>query len=141
MAEEATHMAGPKPAHGTFCWTEIASSDLEQSRSFFSNVFGWQIKDGDAETGGFKYLEFSSSGGDNPDGGMYEINPEWFGGNPPPPHLMVYIAVDDVDAAAKKASEIGGTIKKEPMDIPNVGRMAIVADPAGAVFSLFTPKL
>lgn len=72
---------------------------------------------------------------------MYEINPEWFGGNAPPPHLMVYIAVDDVDAAAKKAAEIGGKIHKEPTDIPNVGRMAIIADPGGAIFSVFTPNM
>ena len=50
---------------------------------------------------------------------------------------MIYVAVDDVDENAKLAVELGGTIIKAPMDVPNVGRMAIIQDPTGAMFSTF----
>jgi len=55
----------------------------------------------------------------------------------PPPHFMTYIAVDDVDENAKQAVELGGTVVKEPADIPNTGRFAIIMDPTGATFATF----
>jgi predicted enzyme related to lactoylglutathione lyase len=132
-------IAGPFPDHGQFCWTEIASTDLKKATSFYSNVFGWDVNQSSSGAGGFAYLEFSSSGGSNPDGAIYEINPDWFGGNPPPAHLMIYVAVDDVDAFVAKAEKLGGSIVRPANDIPNVGRMCVIRDPTGAVFSLFTP--
>ncbi|HTH36539.1 MAG TPA: VOC family protein, partial [Pyrinomonadaceae bacterium] len=61
-----------------------------------------------------------------------------FGDGPiPPPHFMTYIAVDDVDANAELAKSLGGTVLKEPDEIPNVGRFAIIQDPSGAVFATF----
>lgn len=50
---------------------------------------------------------------------------------------MTYVAVDDVDANAKLAKELGGIVIKEPSDIPNTGRFAIIQDPTGAVFATF----
>lgn len=85
---------------------------------------------------GMDYREFSTDGGPAPAGGLYQINPEWFGGNPPPPHYMIYVAVDDVDANAEKAKALGANIHKI-VDIPNVGRMAIIQDPTGAMFATF----
>ena len=138
MAEQASEMAGmPTPKQGSFCWTEIASGDADKSQAFFETVFGWKIKGGHAPDTGMDYREFSTDGGEIPVGGLYHINPDWFGGNPPPPHFMVYIAVDDVDENAKLAVELGGKIHKGPMDIPNVGRMCIIQDPAGAIFCTF----
>jgi hypothetical protein len=56
-----------------------------------------------------------------------------------PPHWAAYIAVDDVDARLAKVTEMGGKIVVEPMDIPTVGRMAMIADPQGAMIWLFKP--
>jgi len=56
-----------------------------------------------------------------------------------PPYWMSYIAVDDVDAAVGTAAGLGGTVMMAPFDIPNVGRMAVIRDPQGAVVSLMTP--
>src|SRR5262245_37354257 len=141
MAEQASEMAGfPKPREGTFVWTEVATNDAEKSKAFFAAVFGWKFKDGNAGEG-MPYHEFSTGGG-NPAGGLYEIDPKWFEGQPqiPPPHFMNYIAVDDIDANAEKAKQLGATILKGPMDIPNVGRFAIIQDPTGAVFATFGMK-
>jgi predicted enzyme related to lactoylglutathione lyase len=53
-----------------------------------------------------------------------------------PPHWAVYFAVDDTDATAEKAKQLGGQVQVEPMDIPDVGRFAVISDPQGAVFSV-----
>ena len=138
MSQEASEMAGyAGPSHGSFCWTEIASTDAAKCKEFYTNVFGWQFQDSKATDGEFAYHEFSTGGG-YPAGGLYEISPEICGeGQLPPPHLLTYIAVDDVDENARLAEQLGGTIIKPPMDIPNTGRFAIIQDPTGAMFATF----
>lgn len=138
MAQEASEMAGyAGPEPGSFCWTEIASNNAEKCKTFYSNVFGWTFQDSKAMTDGFAYHEFST-GGDYPAGGLYEISAEMCGeGELPPPHFLSYVAVDDVDENAKLAVELGGKLIKEPMDIPNVGRFAIIQDPTGGIVATF----
>lgn len=137
MAQEASEMAGwPMPKHGTFCWTEIASNDAEKCKAFYSDVFGWEFQASKSEGAGIEYNEFSTGGG-HPAGGLYQIDPKWFGDDPPPPHFMIYVAVDDVDENAQLAEELGATLIKLPMDIPNVGRMCIIQDPTGAMIATF----
>ncbi len=125
------------PKHGQFCWTEIAVGDLPAARTFFSNVFGWHMHESHDPNPAMEYQEYSVGGG-YPMGGMYQIDPKFFGGNAPPPHFNNYIAVDDVDATAARAAELGATILNGPMDIPNVGRFAVVKDPVGAMFAIIT---
>ena len=138
MAQEASEMAGfAGPAPGSFCWTEIASSDAAKCKEFYTNVFGWKFQDSNA-VDGFAYHEYTT-GGDYPAGGLYEITPEMcVEGQPtPPPHFMTYVAVDDVDENAKLAVELGGKLIHGPLDIPNTGRMAVIQDPTGAMISTF----
>ncbi len=136
MSQEATGFAGPEP--GSFCWTEIASNDAAKCKAFYTNVFGWTFKDSNATDGAFAYHEYST-GSDYPSGGLYEITPEMCqDGEPlPPPHFLTYIAVADVDENARQAVELGGAIIRQPMDIPNTGRFAVIADPTGAMFATF----
>ena len=139
MAEQAAEMAGgPMPKQGDFVWSEIAADDADKAQAFYENVFGWTFKQGNAAPE-MDYREFYT-GADRPVGGLYQINADFFGGNPPPPHWMVYVAVDDVDENAKLAESLGATVQKV-MDIPNVGRMAIIQDPTGAMIATFRPKM
>jgi predicted enzyme related to lactoylglutathione lyase len=140
MAQEASEMAGmPIPKQGEFVWSEIAATDADKTQAFYEDVFGWNFKKSDASKTGMDYREFST-GGDQPVGGLYQIDPAWFGGNPPPAHWMIYVAVDDVDANAELAKSLGGQVHKV-MDIPDVGRMAIVQDPTGAMIATFKPQM
>lgn len=82
---------------------------------------------------GGTYTIFTHGGQDI--GGMVTMQGDAWKGIPP--HWGVYIAVDDVDASARKAEQLGGKIMSQPFDIPNVGRMAVVQDATGAAFSLF----
>lgn len=139
MSQEGTEMAGwAVPKHGTFCWTEIASTDAEKCKAFYSEVFGWKFAESSASAGEFAYHEFSNGPDGTPIGGLYEIDPAFFGENPPPAHILTYVAVDNVDDNAKLAVELGGTIVRGPMDVPNVGRIAVLQDPTGAMFATFT---
>lgn len=138
MSENAAEQAMEMPKHGEFCWTEIVSNNLEACKSFYENVFGWEFKQSTATGEEMQYLEYSVPG-KYPMGGLFQMTAEMCGGNePPPPHLMNYISVDNVDETASKAFDLGGTIIMPPSDIPNVGRFAVVQDPTGATFSLIT---
>ncbi len=139
MAEAATSEM-TMPEAGEFCWTEIVTNNLEDCKSFYTNVFGWELKQSTATGEDFEYLEFNTPNS-YPMGGMFKMTSEMCGGGEvPPPHLMNYIAVDKVDEMAGKALELGGKIVSPPMDIPNVGRFAVIQDPTGGTFSLLTLK-
>jgi predicted enzyme related to lactoylglutathione lyase len=75
--------------------------------------------------------------GDKPVGGMFPMNGPDFANVPE--HWIPYIAVDDVDARLKKAKTAGAKAMREPFDIPDVGRIAILKEPGGAVVGWITP--
>lgn len=56
-----------------------------------------------------------------------------------PPHWLPYIYAEDVDKAADRAKQLGGNVFMEGIDVPTVGRVAVLQDPVGAVFGLFKP--
>lgn len=124
----------PMPKHGDICWHEINVPNAKQAQDFYQKLFGWTTRP--VDMGGFTYHILKS--GEREFGGIMQMSgPEWQG---VPPHWMVYVAVNDVDAAAKKVSDLGGKVCVPPTDIPNVGRFAVVSDPGGATFSLYKSK-
>jgi Predicted enzyme related to lactoylglutathione lyase len=134
MSETAAEAMQAMPKHGEFCWTEIATDNLEACKKFYQEVFNWKFEKSDASGMDIEYLEF------NGQGGLFEMNPEWYGGETPPPQLNVYIAVDDVDETARRAFDLGGKIVSPPADVPNVGRFCEIEDPTGAKFFAITFK-
>jgi hypothetical protein len=117
--------------HGAFVWHEMNTSDSKKVKSFYTQLLGWGSKDMDMGPSG-TYTVFTKDGADH--GGLAQMTgPQWKGVSP---HWLTYIGVDDVDKATAKVKKLGGTVKMEAIDIP-VGRFAVVADPAGAVFGLF----
>lgn len=127
------------PKQGEFCWSELATSNLDSCREFYKNVFGWRMDPSkNTGVGEMEYQEFQL-GDEYPIGGMYDMK-HIFGENQPPPHWINYIAVDDVDAAATRVVELGGECCHPPKDIPNVGRMVTIKDPTGAMVTLITLK-
>lgn len=110
---------------GALCWNELYTPNIDASRKFYSSAFDWKLKLSP------EYTEIHV--GELPVGGMFAITKEMAG---MPPNWMPYFAVDDADAAAKKIQSSSGRVHKEPTDIPNVGRFAVVADPQGASFAI-----
>lgn len=123
-------MADEKPIHGTFCWNELVTRDMEGAAKFYTELLGWKAVDSGMP--GMKYTLLKA--GDKSAGGMMDMPPEV--SDEIPAHWMAYITVDDVDAAAKKVAELGGEVFHGPQDIPEVGRFCIIKDPTGAVVSL-----
>ena len=118
--------------HGAFVWYELMTTDTKAAEAFYDDVVGWTSVDSgmpDANYTLFKTNDLRVAGlMTMPESALtMNIPPAWLG----------YVGVDDVDAAAKKLAKLGGTVHRQPEDIPGVGRFAVVADPHGAVFALF----
>jgi predicted enzyme related to lactoylglutathione lyase len=116
---------------GAFCWNELGTNDTQKAADFYSTLFGWGTE---KMPGPMDYTIFKN--GDQGVGGMYEIMPEM---GPVPPHWLVYFAVNDCDATVQRVTELGGSVMKPAEDIPDIGRFAILRDPASAVFAIIKP--
>lgn len=123
-------------APGRFCWIELATSDQQAAKSFYSSLLGWELEDNPMgpDTGAV-YTMIRRSGLDI--GGMYKQGPEHRG---VPPHWMSYVAVTSADETAARAKSLGATLLAEPFDVFDIGRMATVRDPQGAVLSLWQAR-
>ena len=119
--------------HGTICWAEHVSKDVETAKKFYTELLGWKLTESQAAAG-MNYTEIVV--GDKHIGGMYQMGEECGNVADVPSHWMSYVAVDDVDASARRTEELGGKVVVPPMDIPNVGRFCVINDPTGAAISL-----
>ena len=121
-------MSTVETAVGRFVWHDHISGDPVAASSFYSELLGWEIeiwKPGEMDYPMIKVGEEQHGGFGPAQGGA-------------PPHWLGHVAVDDVDEAALRAEAAGGTIVAPAFDIPEVGRMVVVADPQGAILSLFS---
>jgi hypothetical protein len=112
-------------------WWEVNTRAFEDCRRFYGQVFGWDAETLDAP--GINYVTWKLGG--RTVGGMLEMTPEWEG---IAAHWMTYFAVLDTDDAAKRASDLGGSVGAPPFDTA-YGRIAVLADPAGGHFSVISP--
>jgi uncharacterized protein len=120
--------------HGELCWNELATSDSGKAKNFYQKLFGWDLEKSKV-TGAMDYDEIKID--EKSVGGIMQMTKDW--GDPlPPSHWMNYIAVDDVDATIEKITENGGKVCVPAFDMPNVGRMSVIDDPAGATFSIIS---
>src|SRR5215210_3888022 len=120
MGERTSH------APGTFSWAELATSDAEAAKSFYTAVFGWEYDD--------------SPIGDGQVYSMAQRDGKYVAalfGSDQPPHWNCYVTVDSVDDATRRAGEHGATVMMEPFDGMDVGRMSVIADPTGAALCLW----
>jgi predicted enzyme related to lactoylglutathione lyase len=104
---------------------------FEACRRFYGEVFGWEAEPLDAP--GINYVTWKL--GDRTVGGMLEMTPEW---GEIPAHWMTYFAVRDTDDAARRATDLGGSVGAPPFDT-TYGRIAVLVDPTGGHFSVVTP--
>lgn len=115
---------------GTPSWVDLGSPDVAGSAAFYKTLFGWEFQDAGPDAGGYGMLTLN---GKNVAG----LGPAQ---NPGPPYWTTYVSTDDVDAAVGRVSAAGGAVIVPPMDVFEAGRMAVAADPTGAVFSLWQPN-
>ena len=120
------------PTARNFCWYELMTSDATAAEAFYRAVIGWTTHD--AGMPNMKYTLISANGVDV--AGMMDIPPE-LRASGARPVWMGHISVENVDQATAAVKGAGGSVHREPTDIPkDVGRFSVVADPQGAVFEL-----
>lgn len=121
---------------GSFCWIELATTDQNAAKSFYTSLFGWAVTDNPMGPGDF-YSIFKLNGRDAAAGYTMRKDEQAQG---VPPHWNLYIATDSADQAAARAAEAGGKVLAPAFDVMDVGRMAVVQDPTGAVFCVWRAK-
>ena len=117
-----------------FVWYELMTTDAKAAQDFYSKVVGWKPQD--AAQPGMDYTLLLA--GEVPMAGLMTLPKEACDAGAKPAWIG-YVGVNDVDAYAGRVTKAGGAVHVPPTDIPNIGRFAMVADPQGAVFSLFKP--
>jgi len=117
-------------SEGVFVWDELGTTDVDGAQRFYGEVFGWSTTDMGSEYGGYRIFQR----GETRVGGLMALPDASM-----PAGWQPYVAVDDPDGTTAKANELGGSTLMEPMDVPNVGRIAVLRDPQGAVFGIIKP--
>ena len=121
--------------HGAPSWFELFTRDHAAAITFYESVFGWTT-DAVGDTDDFRYSTVSNADGEGEVAGVMDATaflPEGV-----PAHWSVYWHTDDVDATAAQVTTLGGSVVAAAETTP-YGKLATVADPAGAVFKLRTP--
>jgi len=117
---------------GFWCWPELATTDLAAAKIFYGGLFGWEAIDIPGAEG--HYAIFRLDGLDC--AGAYGLSAEQRERGVPT-HWLNYVKVASADEAAGKAKALGGSVTAGPFDVPGVGRMAVLKDPAGVGFSVW----
>jgi uncharacterized protein len=119
--------------HGRFHWNELLTNDLEAAKTFYGEVLGWSY---DKMTGpdGDYFLAFKSN---NPVGAIAPMPSTAPAGTQS--YWLGYIEVDQIDALVASAKAAGATILRDPHDVAEVGRIAILQDPTGGIVGWVMP--
>ncbi len=122
----------PATPRGRFVWHEVMTTDPDAATEFYGKVVGWRPT-GWEQDASYRLLTMNGT----PMAGLMP-QPDEVRASGAPPYWLTYIGVPDVDAASAQASRRGATVYVHPRDIPTVGRFAVLGDPHGAVFAVFT---
>lgn len=112
---------------GTFCWVDLSTEDLQTAIDFYTSLFGW-TSDLEPTPSGGAFAAFTI-GRRRVAGGFGGKRTEW----------LSYVSVEDVEASATRADDLGGDVIAGPRDVDGLGRVAYLADPQGARFGLWQP--
>lgn len=117
---------------GAFSWVELSTTDADAAKAFYTGLFGWEADDSPIPGGGvYTMLRLDGAAV----AALYRQMQEG-----EPPNWLSYVTVESADDATARAKELGATLISEPFDVMDVGRMAVVQDPQGAVFALWEPR-
>jgi predicted enzyme related to lactoylglutathione lyase len=126
-------MIDTKSASGTFCWVDLAATDADAAKAFYSRMFGWTACEQRANGGVFTRLRLA--GRDL--GSLYQLSRAQR--DSMPSHWTAYVRVDDLDYAAERATACGGQILVRPFAVADVARIALIRDSVGAPVGLWEP--
>jgi predicted enzyme related to lactoylglutathione lyase len=113
-----------------FVHLELATSDMSKAKEFYGKLFNWTFTDNNM---GENMIYSTFKPDDGPGGGLYSMPGV-------PPAWLAYVGVDDINTATAKATSLGATIIRGPLEVPGIGWMTILSDPTGATIALWQPK-
>ncbi len=118
---------------GTPSWVDLGTPDQDQAVGFYSALFGWEVEESEnpEQTGGYRMATLRGKA----IGGLMKLMQEG-----QPPAWMTYVSVTDAEEIADEVRAAGGNVMVGPMDVLEIGRMAVFADPTGAVFGIWQPR-
>jgi predicted enzyme related to lactoylglutathione lyase len=122
--------------HGTFSWTDLTTTDQPAAKAFYSGLFGWEAEDMPAGEG----VVYSMMRLDGRYVGAISPQPQFMADAGAPPAWNSYVTVDDADAIADRAQQLGGATEGPPFDVFDAGRMAVLRDPQGAHVFAWQPR-
>lgn len=123
-----THIDHTPP--GRACWIDLGSPDPAAAASFYSGLFGWKVIDLGPEAGDYRMCEIDGRA-------VAGLGPQQ--NTDAPPYWATYFGVESVEQTLSKVENAGGAVFMPAMDVMEHGRMALAADPTGAVFSVWQP--
>jgi predicted enzyme related to lactoylglutathione lyase len=115
-----------------FVHVELHTKDLARAKTFYGQLFGWQLQDMPMPGGGGTYTMIGV--GEGTGGGMANDSKT-------PPHWLAYVGVDDLEATTKRAKELGATVLQDVMEVGEYGSMSVIRDPTGATLALWKAKV
>lgn len=119
--------------YGAFCWDELLTTDPEAAAAFYTGLVGWRYERMDMGELGSYWI---ARRGETQASGMMQLPDEALQAGARS-HWLPYVHVADVDATARQAAGLGGQVMVAPMDVPGIGRMAVLRDPSDALVAVF----
>lgn len=119
---------------GTFAWYELITTDAAAATAFYTKVMGWSAQD--ASMPGRTFILFTAA--NIPICGLMEL-PEDARQQGAQPSWVGYVRVTDVDGAAERVTQLGGTVRIPPTDIPNISRFSVFSDPQSVTLAMLKP--
>ena len=123
-----------KAGTGRFCWLDLAATDADSAKAFYRNLFGWTSHEQLANGGSFTRLRLS----DHDIGSVYQLK-EALLDNGMTSHWTPYVRVNNIEQAAGRATQFGGTVVVDPFLVAGIARIAVILDSVGAVVGLWEP--
>jgi predicted enzyme related to lactoylglutathione lyase len=115
---------------GTFSWVDLSTPDAEGAKAFYGGLFGWEFRDDEIPGGGVYAMCFREG---DAVGGIAQQDEG-------PAHWNNYVSVASADETAAKAAQLGAKVIEDPFDVMEHGRMALFADPDGAMLCVWEPR-
>jgi uncharacterized protein len=123
-------------AAGTFCWSDLTTSDQAGAKAFYGGLLGWEADDRPVQDGVYYSMQLL---GGKPVAAIAP-QPQQQRDAGVPPLWNSYVSVQDADAVAERAKELGAAVHAPAFDVMTAGRMAVIQDPQGAFFMLWQPR-
>src|SRR5215210_1400547 len=114
---------------GTFCWADLSTTDAEDAKAFYGDLLGWEFRDNEIPGGVYTMCHRQGDA-------VAAIVQQ----DEHPAHWNNYVSVASADETAARAGQLGARIFEEPFDVMGLGRMAVFADPRGAMLCVWEPQ-